>query len=375
MEDSGSGSGWGPGWTVSTPHPNGSYSANPAGVSELRNASSSNSSSQFAGVELLQSFKPLIIPCYALVVLVGVFGNYLLLYIICRTRKMHNVTNFFIGNLAFSDMLMCATCVPFTLAYAFNPRGWVFGRFMCYLVFLIQPVTVYVSVFTLTAIAVDRYHATVHPLKKRLSVPACAYVLVGIWLLSCALVAPAVAHTYHVEFQEEGFTICEEFWMGQEQEHLAYAYSTLVMTYILPLSALSLSYLCISVKLRSRVTPGQPSRNRASESQRERKIRKIFRLVVLVVSAFGICWLPIHVFNVLRDIDINLIDKRYFLLIQLLCHWCAMSSACCNPFLYAWLHDRFRAELRKMFAWRRRCSCHGGVVLPHSNSVAVSVML
>lgn len=127
----------------------------------LHNGSSSSSSStkrspQFVGVELLQSFKLLIIPCYTLVALVGVFGNYLLLYVICRTRKMHNVTNFFIGNLAFSDMLMCATCVPFTLAYAFNPHGWVFGRFMCYLVYLIQPVTVYVSVFTLTAIGVDR---------------------------------------------------------------------------------------------------------------------------------------------------------------------------------------------------------------------------
>ena len=119
--------------------------------------SSTNHSSQFADVALLQTFKPLIIPCYVLVVAVGVFGNYLLLYVICRTRKMHNVTNFFIGNLAFSDMLMCVTCVPFTLAYAFNPRGWVFGRSMCYMVFLIQPVTVYVSVFTLTAIAVDRW--------------------------------------------------------------------------------------------------------------------------------------------------------------------------------------------------------------------------
>lgn len=117
---------------------------------------SANHSSLFADVALLQSFKLLIIPCYSLVVVVGVLGNYLLLYVICRTRKMHNVTNFFIGNLAFSDMLMCATCVPFTLAYAFNPRGWVFGRFMCYLVYLIQPVTVYVSVFTLTAIGVDR---------------------------------------------------------------------------------------------------------------------------------------------------------------------------------------------------------------------------
>lgn len=120
----------------------------------LRNIS--NSSSQFTGVQLIQSFKALIIPCYALVVLVGIFGNYLLLYVICKTKKMHNVTNFFIGNLAFSDMLMCATCVPFTLAYAFNPQGWVFGKFLCYFVFLMQPMTVYVSVFTLTAIAVDR---------------------------------------------------------------------------------------------------------------------------------------------------------------------------------------------------------------------------
>lgn len=118
---------------------------------------STNISSLFADVALLQTFKPLIIPCYILVLAVGVFGNYLLLYVICRTRKMHNVTNFFIGNLAFSDMLMCATCVPFTLAYAFNPRGWALGRSMCYAVFLIQPVTVYVSVFTLTAIAVDRW--------------------------------------------------------------------------------------------------------------------------------------------------------------------------------------------------------------------------
>lgn len=128
---------------------------------------STNRTSQFADVALLQTFKALIIPCYVLVVVVGVFGNYLLLYVICRTRKMHNVTNFFIGNLAFSDMLMCVTCVPFTLAYAFNPRGWVFGRPMCYLVFLVQPVTVYVSVFTLTAIAVDRWVGLSLPLRSR----------------------------------------------------------------------------------------------------------------------------------------------------------------------------------------------------------------
>uniref|UniRef100_A0A3Q3WNN9 G-protein coupled receptors family 1 profile domain-containing protein n=1 Tax=Mola mola TaxID=94237 RepID=A0A3Q3WNN9_MOLML len=314
-------------------------------------SNSTNHSSQFADVALLQTFKPLIIPCYTLVVAVGVFGNYLLLYVICRTRKMHNVTNLFIGNLAFSDMLMCVTCVPFTLAYAFNPRGWVFGRSMCYLVFLIQPVTVYVSVFTLTAIAVDRYYATVRPLKKRTSVATCASVLAGIWLLSCGLVAPALTHTYHVEFRAEGFTICEEFWLGQDGERRAYAYSTLLLTYVLPLSAVLASYLCITVKLRKCVAPGH-------RTHRARK-RRIFRLVALLVSAFAVCWLPIHVFNVLRDVDIRLINKRYFLLIQLLCHLCAMSSSCCNPFLYAWLHDRFRAQLWNVLRCRHRVGANG----------------
>uniref|UniRef100_A0A3P9P3S1 Prolactin releasing hormone receptor 2b n=2 Tax=Poecilia reticulata TaxID=8081 RepID=A0A3P9P3S1_POERE len=329
-------------------------------------SNSTNHSSQFADVALLQTFKPLIIPCYVLVVVVGVVGNYLLLYVICQTRKMHNVTNFFIGNLAFSDMLMCVTCVPFTLAYAFNPHGWVFGRSMCYLVFLIQPVTVYVSVFTLTAIAVDRYYATVHPLKKRTTVATCAYVLIGIWLLSCGLVAPAVTHTYHVEFKEEGFTICEEFWLGQEKERRAYAYGTLLITYVLPLSAVFVSYLCITVKLKKCIVPGNRSQDQVCVHQARK--RKIFRLVALLVSAFAVCWLPIHVFNVLRDIDIHLINKRYFLLIQLLCHLCAMSSSCCNPFLYAWLHDRFRTELRKMMKCNRRVGvpashCAAGVVL------------
>lgn len=211
-----------------------------------------------------------------------------------------------------------------------------------------------------------RYYATVHPLKKRTSVATCASVLTGIWLLSCGLVAPAVTHTYHVEFKEEGFTICEEFWLGQEKERRAYAYSTLLVTYVLPLSAVFVSYLCITVKLRNCVAPGHRTQDQAG-AQQARK-RKIFRLVALLVSAFAVCWLPIHVFNVLRDIDIHLINKRYFLLIQLLCHLCAMSSSCCNPFLYAWLHDRFRTELRKMF------KCHHRIGVP-ANHCAASVVL
>ncbi|NXF00719.1 PRLHR protein, partial [Smithornis capensis] len=327
----------------------------------------SNTSNLFSGLQFVQSFKPLIIPCYSLVVFIGVIGNYLLIYVICKTKKMHNVTNFLVGNLAFSDMLMCATCVPLTLAYAFEPRGWVYGRFMCYFVFLMQPVTVFVSVFTLTVIAVDRYCAMVYPFRKRLTIPICAYILAAIWLLSCTLAAPALVHTYHAEFPEHDFSICEEFWFHMKRDRLAYAYSTLIITYVLPLAVISLSYLRISVKLKNRVVPGNVTQGQA-EWDRARR-RKTFRLLVLVVAAFGVCWLPLHIFNVIKDIDISLIDKQYFNVIQLLCHWFAMMSACTNAFLYAWLHDSFRGELKKMFAWRKK------KIGPTTNCIMASVVL
>ncbi|XP_060697785.1 prolactin-releasing peptide receptor-like [Hemiscyllium ocellatum] len=346
-----------------------------AGLAQGENRSSrlsflqevANLSSLFQGIQLIQEFKPLIIPCYALVVLVGILGNYLLIHVICKTKKMHNTTNFLLGNLAFSDMLMCATCVPFTLAYVFEPRGWIYGRFMCYFVFLMQPVTVFVSVFTLTVIAVDRYYATVHPLRKRLTIPGCAYLLVTIWLLACLLTVPALVHTYYVEFYHQDLTICEEFWVSMEKPRLFYAYSTLLATYVLPFLVISLSYLRISVKLKNRVVPGNITQSQA-EWDRARR-RRTFRLLVLVVAVFGLCWLPLHLFNMIKEIDFDLIDKQYFNLIQLLCHWLAMSSACYNAFIYAWLHHSFRGELKKMFTWRTQ------KVAPTAHCVMASVVL
>lgn len=122
----------------------------------------------------------------------------------------------------------------------------------------------------------------------------------------CDLVVP-----YHMHFDVEDLTICEKLWLGEETQRLMYAYGTLLLTYILLLTALYASY----VKLRASIVPGKGTHK-----------HKIHALV----AAFGACWLPIHVFNVLHNVDIQLIDKRHFLLNQLLCLICAMSMCCCN---------------------------------------------
>ena len=52
---------------------------------------------------------------YALIFLLGVTGNSLVISIVYRNVRMHNVTNYFIVNLAVADMLVCILCLPITL--------------------------------------------------------------------------------------------------------------------------------------------------------------------------------------------------------------------------------------------------------------------
>lgn len=111
----------------------------------------------FVGMELLLRFKSFFLPLYCLIVVVAGVGNSFLLVCILADKKLHNATNFFIGNLAAGDLLMCLSCVPLTVSYAFDSHGWAFGKTMCHMVPLLQCATVFASVLSLTAIAVDRY--------------------------------------------------------------------------------------------------------------------------------------------------------------------------------------------------------------------------
>ncbi|XP_054975074.1 prolactin-releasing peptide receptor [Sorex araneus] len=342
-------------------------SAEPAPGNESTAGPSAAAVTPFQSLQLVHQLKGLIVLLYSVVVVVGLVGNCLLVFVIARVRRLHSVTNFLIGNLALSDVLMCAACVPLTLAYAFEPRGWVFGGGLCHLVFFLQPVTVYVSVFTLTTIAVDRYVVLVHPLRRRMSLRLSACAVLGIWALSAVLALPAALHTYHVELRPHGVRLCEEFWGAQERQRQLYAWALLLVTYLLPLLVILLSYARVSVKLRNRVVPGCVTQSQADWHRARR--RRTFCLLLLVVVVFALCWLPLHVFNLLRDLDPRAIDPYAFGLVQLLCHWLAMSSACYNPFIYAWLHDSFREELRKLWlAWPRK-------IAPHGQSMTVSVVI
>ncbi|XP_028677240.2 prolactin releasing hormone 2 receptor [Erpetoichthys calabaricus] len=317
------------------------------------NASFSTAYSSFAGLDLLFLLKPLFIPLYTLLVLVACIGNLLLILLIALTKKLHSTTNFLIGNLAAADLIMCLFCVPLTASYAFELRGWLFGSFMCHFVMLMQVATVLVAVLSLTAIAVDRYVVVAYPIRRRISRRCCLYLVCAIWLASLALSSPTSLHTSYLDLSPTGhnMTICEEFWAEQDQERLIYSCCILLLSYLIPLSAVSVSYCAISRHLRKRSVPGAAVTASSNRERWARKKCKTFRLLLISVLSFALCWLPLQVVNLIRDLDVDfvILDKSYINVVQVSCHLVAMSSACYNPFIYASLHDKFRFYLGRYF--------------------------
>uniref|UniRef100_A0A4W3JXX4 G-protein coupled receptors family 1 profile domain-containing protein n=1 Tax=Callorhinchus milii TaxID=7868 RepID=A0A4W3JXX4_CALMI len=300
----------------------------------------------FVGLELLNRLKPLFLLLYAVLVVVACVGNSLLVLLISTTKKLHNTTNFLIGNLAASDLVMCLLCVPLTVSYAFERRGWLFGVFMCHFVTLMQAASVFVSVLSLTAIAVDRYVVVIYPVHRRIRPRSCAYVVVLIWLLSLAISAPASLHTRYLDLNRTGhdMIVCEEFWNDLERLRLLYSCSVLLLFYMLPLCTVSISYCAIGRHLRKRRVPGAAVCGQERWSSRK---RKTFRRLTISILAFALCWMPLQTVNLIRDIDLDftIMGKRYTNVIQICCHLVAMSSACYNPFIYASLHHKLRLRI------------------------------
>jgi len=71
-------------------------------------------------------------------------------------------------------------------------------------------------------------------------------------------------------------------------------------------------------------------------------------MLMVVVTLFALCWLPLHGFNIILDFVPQLRNEdqpeasRVVVAIYTTVHWLAMSNSFVNPIIYGFLNDSFR---------------------------------
>ncbi|XP_053125907.1 substance-P receptor [Hemicordylus capensis] len=284
---------------------------------------------------------------YALVVLVAVVGNVVVMWIILAHKRMRTVTNYFLVNLAFAEASMAAfnTLVNFT--YAVH-NVWYYGAFYCRFQNFFPVAAVFASIYSMTAIAVDRYMAIIRPLQPRLSATATKVVICVIWLLALLLSFPQGYFSKTVTMP--GRVVCLVEWPENSTHAFEISYQVCVtmLSYFLPLLVIGYAYAVVGITLWASEIPGDSS-DRYHEQMSAK--RKVVKMMIIVVCTFATCWLPFHIYFLLQHFNASLYEQKYIQQIYLAILWLAMSSTMYNPIIYCCLNDRFRIGFKHAFRW------------------------
>ncbi|NXF65768.1 NK1R protein, partial [Ciccaba nigrolineata] len=284
---------------------------------------------------------------YALIVVVSVVGNVVVMWIILAHKRMRTVTNYFLVNLAFAEASMSAFNTVVNFTYAIH-NEWYYGLLYCKFHNFFPIAAVFASIYSMTAIALDRYMAIIHPLQPRLSATATKVVIGIIWLLAFLLAFPQ--GYYSVMEELPGRLVCLVEWPEHSTNVYGktYHFCMTILIYFLPLLVIGCAYTVVGITLWASEIPGDSS-DRYHEQVSAK--RKVVKMMIIVVCTFALCWLPYHIYFTLQYFNPEWYLQKFIQQVYLAIMWLAMSSTMYNPIIYCCLNDRFRVGFKHAFRW------------------------
>nr|XP_033785398.1 galanin receptor type 1 [Geotrypetes seraphini] len=283
----------------------------------------------------------LILVVFGLIFALGVLGNSLVITVLARSKpgKARSTTNIFILNLSVADLAYLLFCIPFQSTVYVLPT-WVLGAFLCKSVHYFYTLSMLVSIFTLSAMSVDRYVAIVHS-RRSSSIRVSRNALAGvglIWALSVAMASP-VAYNQRLIHRVGNLTFCWEQWASLRHKKI-YVVCTFVFGYLLPLLLISFCYAKVLNHLHKKL------RNLSKKSEASKK--KTAQTVMVVVVVFAISWLPHHVIHLWAEFGIFPLTPASFVF-RIVAHCLTYSNSSVNPIIYAFLSENFRKAYKQVF--------------------------
>ncbi|XP_058241436.1 leukotriene B4 receptor 2b [Hemibagrus wyckioides] len=261
----------------------------------------------------------------AIVFLLGVPGNLFIIWSILARARKRSVTTLIILNLACADgAIMCLT-VFFILYLA--KQSWVFGHFMCKLLFYLCNTNMYASIMLITLMSVHRLLTVLRPqgahfFKRRRNVLC---ILTTLWLLVFILAIPALIFRKVIK-ENANLTLCSHHHPDPRYEAFHMSMET-VLGFLLPYGIIVSSYVCILRHLRQ--TPFK------------RRVRSE-KLILAIIITFAAFWLPYHIINIVQVVSACAPEdsqlRKRLSSISRLCRAATSSlafiSSCANPVLY-----------------------------------------
>ncbi|CAI5453958.1 unnamed protein product [Caenorhabditis angaria] len=354
---------------------------------------------------------------YIIISVAAVIGNGLVILAVVRKKSMRTNRNVLILNLAFSNLILAITNIPFLWLPSIDFE-FPYSRFFCKFANVLPGSNVYCSTLTISVMAIDRYYS-VKKLKMASNRKQCFHAIgvsLIIWFLSFILSLPLLLYydtsiLYVMKeikvFDPNGEELTRSY--GWRQCRLAATRSSfldintqsiqlmmsilqVVFLYVVPLFVLSIfnvkltRFLKTNANKMSKVrapskredssirpesmnsslkhtanslhSPSMPSiRSSIDRNPNNRRTSRTTSLLIAMAGSYAALWFPFTLITFLLDFDL-VNDQEYVGLVERIdqtCKMVSMLSICVNPFLYGFLNTNFRHEFTEIYYRYIRC--------------------
>lgn len=302
------------------------------------------------------AFQVVIICLYSIMGFMALFGNSFLVQIIFSTPRMKTSFNYFIANMAISDIIVQFCVIPRIITdILYETRRWLIGdtigQVLCKVLYFVQDVCTAVSIECIVLIAIDRFLAVVSPTKVRSTSRGKLRVVIIImtWVLAMILHAPYL-HFINIKVIAPDKMYCTIEWSPlPDEEHTKYMSILVVLLFLIPTGIITILYSIIFMIVKRRKIPGhQSSSDRRQFRHYEKAKSNVLQLSIAVVAVFIISWTPTIVNLILLmtkwgwSLPCDMIPYRFFALFM------NYSSTATNPWIYFVLSANYRQGIRKL---------------------------
>ncbi|XP_035796693.1 adenosine receptor A1-like [Amphiprion ocellaris] len=307
--------------------------------------SNSSSSSSPASTDVVISPNAAYMAAELIIAFFSITGNLLVCAAVGLNRKLRSVTNYFLVSLAVADICVGVIAIPCAILTDVGlPRH---NFYLCLLMLSVLIMFTQSSIFSLLAVAVERYVAIFMPFRYQVLMRPRNAVLVILttWLLAF-LIGLVPLMGWHKTPPDSGHCF---FILVVDMTYMVYFnFFACVLT---PLVIMFLIYaqIFVTVKRQVRRIACERSGRGAGQARAAASMRREMKTATslfLVLFLFTICWIPLHVINCFL-----LLCPRCFVPLELLLTAIILSHAnsAVNPFLYAYTMTAFRDTFKAIF--------------------------
>ncbi|XP_071375283.1 histamine H3 receptor-like [Centroberyx affinis] len=343
-------------------------------------------------------FVILVVMMVTLVVVI-VLGNALVMLAFKVDKSLRRQCNYYFLNLAISDFLVGAFCIPVYIPYILTGR-WTLGRGLCKLWLVMDYLLCSASVFNIVLISYDRFLSVTRAVsyRARQSMTHQAIMkMIAVWVLAFVLYGPAIifwelavgssrvpkdecfAEFYYTWYFLLSASMLEFFspfisvaffnlsiylsirrrrlHSREAQPHLQLSEPASAQGEGIPLShnwGLGMK-LAVRGSIHSQTSSPclgklDPSTNRAAQPSRLSRDKKIAKSLAIIVCVFAICWAPYTLLMIIRAACRGRCIQHHWYEVTF---WLLWLNSAINPFLYPLCHSSFRRAFSRILCPKR----------------------